>query len=254
MEERTSIAEQYLCAVQKRLDKLWGSQQEQIAEAGNLLAKSIKEDRLIYVYGAGGHTSLAVGELFFRIGGLANIYPIVEYGLSALSQARKFIALERAEGLGSALISASGLGEGDVLLLFHTIGVNPTCIDAAKKARSLGAQVIAVASSQWQDETPEDAEIRAKSRENVRDIADLFIDDCNPVEDAEILLDGIPAKVGALSGIGTFAAAHLIELAAMETCLKSGILPPVWANANTPEGAAANEKLMKKYEKRIPML
>jgi len=61
-------------------------------------------------------------------------------------------------------------------------------------------------------------------------------------------------KAGPLSGIGTFAIAHLIELSAMRECLRAGIIPPVWANANTPEGASRNTVLMEKYAKRIPML
>lgn len=244
----------YIKLASDRLAEIGLTQMDKIKEAGKLLAKMIKQDRLIYVYGAGGHTSLVTGEMFFRIGGLANIYPISEFGLSALSQARKFIALERAEGLGSALITASGIGEGDVLLLFHTIGVNPTCIDAAKKAKELGAKVIGVASSHWQDETPADAPVRAAGRENLRDIVDIYIDDCNTVDDAAVVLAGMEVKAGALSGIGSFAIAHLIEIAAMEESLRNGIIPPVWANANTPEGAARNTALMEKYEKRIPML
>ncbi|MBQ8814580.1 MAG: sugar isomerase domain-containing protein [Lachnospiraceae bacterium] len=245
---------EYIKLVEDRLQKIETTQAERIERAGQLLTAAIAQDRLIYVFGAGGHTSLVVGEMFFRIGGLANIYPIVEYGLSALSQAKKFIALERAAGLGSSLIEASGIGEGDVLLLFHTIGVNATCIDAAKKAKALGAKVIGVASSHWQDETPADADIRAVGKENLRDLVDIYIDDCNTVDDAELLLEGMEVKAGPLSGIGTFAIAHLIELSAMKECLKKGIMPPVWANANTPEGSARNVALMEKYEKRIPML
>ncbi len=244
----------YLKLASERLAGIGLTQADKIGEAGKLLAEMIRQDRLIYVYGAGGHTSLVTGEMFFRVGGLANIYPISEFGLSALSQARKFIALERAGGLGSALIAASGIGDGDVLLLFHTIGVNPTCIDAAKKAKSLGASVIGVASSHWQDETPDDAEIRAVGGENLRDISDIYIDDCNTVDDAAVALEGMEVKAGPLSGIGSFAIAHLIEIAAMEECLRNGIVPPVWANANTPEGSARNEALMDKYGKRIPLL
>ena len=244
----------YIRMVYDRLRQIDETQQGKIEEAGTCLAEAIGQDRLIYVFGAGGHTSLAVGEMFFRIGGLANIYPIVEYGLSALSQARKFIALERAEGLGSALIESSGICEGDVLLLFHTIGVNATCIEAAKKAKALGAIVIGVASSQWQDETPVDAVIRARGKENLRDLVDIYIDDCNTVDDAELLMEGMEIKIAPLSGIGTFAIAHMIEISAVQECLKRGIMPPVWANANTPEGEARNASLMEQYAKRIPML
>lgn len=181
----------YIKLVEQRLCQINETQKDKIQAAGSEIARMIEGDRLIYVFGAGGHTSLVVGEMFFRIGGLANIYPIVEYGLSALSQAKKFIALERAEGLGGALVEDSGIGEGDLLLLFHTIGVNATCIDAAKKAKTLGAKVIGVASSHWQDETPADAEIRAVGKENLRDLVDIYIDDCNTVDDAEVRLDGM---------------------------------------------------------------
>lgn len=244
----------YIKYAQNRLEEIFSTQQEKFKEAGRLLAEMIEQDRLIYVFGAGGHTSLVTGEMFFRIGGLANIYPISEYGLTALSHARKFIALERCQGLGSALIDASGIGTGDVLILFHTIGVNATCIEAAKEAKKLGATVIGIASDHWQDETPLDAEIRSVGKENLRDIVDVYINDCNTVDDAVVKLKGMEIKAGPLSGIGSFSIAHLIEISAMEKCLKKGILPPVWANANTPEGAARNTALMEKYKKRIPML
>lgn len=102
----------YIERAKQRLDEIEHTQRANIEKAGRLLASAIEQDRLIYVFGAGGHTSLVAGEMFFRIGGLANIYPIVEYGLTALSQARKFIQLERCLGLGSSLVAASGIGRG----------------------------------------------------------------------------------------------------------------------------------------------
>lgn len=248
------IMKEYIRLAQNRLEKIGATQAENIAEAGRLLADKIEEDRLIYVFGAGGHTSLVTGEMFFRIGGLANIYPIVEQGLTAFGQARRFIELERCQGLGRSLIRAGGLGWGDVLLLFHTIGVNATCIEAAKEAEKLGAAVIGIASSQWQDRTPADARIRSAGGENLRDIVTIYIDDCNTVEDGERYLDGLDIPVGPLSGIGTFAIAHMLEIAAITECRRRQIAAPVWSNANTPEGAAENEALMRRYAARIPML
>lgn len=244
----------YIELAKQRLDDIERTQSAQIEKAGQVLAKIIEQDRLIYLFGAGGHTSLVVGEMFFRIGGLANIYPIVEYGLTALSQARKFIHLERCVGLGSSLVAASGIAQEDILILFHTIGVNATCIEAALEAKSLGAQVIGIASDDWQDETALNAEIRAPEEENLRDVADIYINDCNTVDDAEVKLEGLEVKVGALSGIGTFAIAHLLELAAIKECVRRGISPPIWGNANTPEGERRNQALMRKYAQRIPML
>ena len=244
----------YIDRVYERLKNIDATQRKNVEMAGKALAKVIRGDRLIYVFGAGGHTSLVTGEMFFRVGGLANIYPVSEMGLTAFGRARTFLAVERFSGLGEALIRANGVGEGDALLLFHTIGVTGTCIEAAKEAGKLGAVVIGIASSQWQDQTPMDAEIRASGKENLRDLVDIYIDDCNTVEDAGVWLDGIDVPVGPLSGIGSFAIAHMVEMATIQECLSQRITPPVWGNANTPEGAEKNKRLLKKYETRIPFL
>ena len=53
-------------------------------------SKLIAKDELIHVYGGGGHTTLVMGEMFFRAGGLANINPIMEPGLSVFNQALKY--------------------------------------------------------------------------------------------------------------------------------------------------------------------
>lgn len=114
--------------------------------------------------------------------------------------------------------------------------------------------MIGIASDRWQDETPADAPIRSPGKENLRDLADIYVNDCNTVDDAVVGLEGMEAKAGPLSGIGTFAIAHMLELAAMEECLKRGVCPPVWENANTPEGERRNGALMDRYSGRVPML
>lgn len=245
---------EYINLAVERLLQIERTQRMYIEETGRILATMIEEDRLIYVFGAGGHTSLVVGEMFFRVGGLANVYPISECCLSAFSRASKFMELERCEGLGSALIRASGIKHGDALLVFHTIGVNATCIEAAREGKKLGATVVGVASTKWQESTPHEAEIRASGKENLKDVVDMYIDDCNTVEDAVVRIPGMDVPAGALSGIGSFAIAHMIELSAMEECLRRGIKPPIWDNANTPQGVAGNAALMRRYKSRIPML
>ena len=54
-------------------------------------SNAIAADRLIHVYGGGGHTTLVMGEMFFRAGGLANINPIMETGRSVFNQALQYL-------------------------------------------------------------------------------------------------------------------------------------------------------------------
>lgn len=248
------LQQEYVQKVCERINWIAQTEKEPIRQAAGLLADAICRDRLIYVFGAGGHTSLAVGEMFFRVGGLANIYPICEHGLSALSCARTFLALERCKGLGGSLIEASGLGKDDVLLVIHTIGVNASCIDAALKAKELGANVIGIASFHWQDETPQGAVIRHESGKNLRDVADIFVDDGNTVADAVLNKPALKTPVGPVSGIGTFALCRIMELEAIDICLERGIEPPIWNNANTPRGTQQNERLLARFSPRIPAL
>ena len=66
-------------------------QGDNIRKAAMLMADAIEADNLINVYAGGGHTTLAMGEMFFRAGGLANINPMMETALSVFNQALKYL-------------------------------------------------------------------------------------------------------------------------------------------------------------------
>ena len=68
----------YFNKIIENIEKVNELQSENILKAASLMADAIQEDRLINVYGGGGHTTLCMGEMFFRAGGLANINPIME--------------------------------------------------------------------------------------------------------------------------------------------------------------------------------
>ncbi len=48
-------------------------QQDNLLKAAGWMADACKQDRLIYLFGGGGHTCLVMQELFWRAGGLANL-------------------------------------------------------------------------------------------------------------------------------------------------------------------------------------
>ena len=134
----------YLDAVVGNLEQVRTEQAENIAAAASLMADAIAEDRLIHVYG-GGHTTLVMGEMFFRAGGLANIDPVMETGLSVFNQALKYLELERTGNYGAAIVKYYELQEDDLLIIFHNIGINAATIDAALEAKRAGAKIVTVA-------------------------------------------------------------------------------------------------------------
>ena len=244
----------YFASIQENFKKVNDTQGENIKAAAQLMANAIGEDRLIHVYGGGGHTTLCMGEMFFRAGGLSCINPIMETGLSVFNQALKYLELERTVNYGSAIMKYYDLQPGDVLIIFHNIGINPATIDAAMEAKKAGAKIIAVSSSHWQNEMPAEHFIRHPNKTNLFDYADVCIDDFNPVGDAVVTVPGLQTPIAPVSNIINFYIAHLLEIATVEACIEKGITPPVFASANTDEGDRANKAVIAEYRKRIRIL
>ena len=121
----------YFKSILANLEEVNEKQGENIQKAASLMADAIQNDRLISVFGGGGHTTLPLGEMFFRAGGLACINPVMETGLSVFNQALKYLELERTVNYGSSILKYYDLKEGDLLIIFHNIGINPATSDAA---------------------------------------------------------------------------------------------------------------------------
>ncbi len=244
----------YFESLLKNFKQVNDTQTENIQKAAKLMADAIENDRLISVYGGGGHTTLCMGEMFFRAGGLACINPIMETGLSVFNQALKYLELERTVNYGSAIMKYYDLQKDDVLIIFHNIGINPATIDAAMEAKSRGVKIIAVSSTAWQEEMPKDHFIRHPNKTNLFDYADVCIEDFNPVGDAVVNVPGLDTPIAPVSNIIDFYIAHLLEIETVKQCIERGITPPVWSSANTPGGDEKNAKYLKKYRPLVKML
>ncbi len=244
----------YIDNVVANIRKVADLQGENIRRAAGMMADAIQADRLINVYAGGGHTTLAMGEMFFRAGGLANINPMMETALSVFNQALKYLELERTVNFGASIVKYYNIRKDDVVLFFHNIGINPATIDAAMEVKANGGKIIAVASSHWQDEMPKDHFIRHPSGKNLFDFADVCIDDYNPVGDAVVNVPGLDTPIAPVSNVVDFTIAHLLEIETVRICIERGIVPPVWNSANTPGGDEKNAAYIEKYSPRVKCL
>lgn len=243
----------FLHLVTNRLEEVERTQNDRIDDAALLMADAVQNDRLIHVYAGGGHTTLVMGEMFFRAGGLANVNPLMETGLSVFNQALKYLELERCVNYGSSIVKYYGLKKDDVLLIFHNIGINAATIDAAKEAKEAGAKIIAISSSFWQA-LPQESLIRHPSGKNLFDYADVAIDDLNPVGDAEtVVADSLP-PMAPTSNLVDFYIAHRLEVATARECVRRGVAVPVWYSANAENGDSYNQKHLDRYFQRIKCL
>lgn len=244
----------YLDATVSLLQRIQKEQWPNIERAADLLADAIAADRLIHVYGGGGHTTLVMGEMFFRAGGLANINPLMETGLSVFNQALKYLELERCTNYGRSIVKYYRLERDDVLVIFHNIGINAATIDAALEAKEQGARIIAVSSSHWQNEMPPNHFIRHPSKKNLFELADVCIDDYNAVGDCVVRVPGFDTPIAPNSNVVDFCIAHWLEIETVKRCVARGVEPPVWRSANAPGGDAFNARYVAKYSPRVKNL
>ena len=241
----------YLTNVTGKIEAIEKSQADNLRRAGVMIADAYEQDRLIHVYGGGGHTVMMVCEMFFRAGGLANVNPVYGHDISPICQASKYIQIERQTGYGACLIRYYDVKADDLLMIFHNIGYNPCTIDAAEEAKGRGARIIAVSSSEWQRKLPRDHHIRHPNKKHLFEYADLAIDDANPYGDADFYVEGFDVPIAPTSTMVDAYIAHRMVIEAVAEMKRRGLEPPIFRSANLPGGDDFNAKLLARYKPRV---
>ena len=77
-------------------------------------------------------------------GGVDSRLSDLSIGFSARARGRAGAIVRRCQGYISKVLAYHALGEGDTLLLVDPDGVSPVAIEAALKAKEMGAKVVAI--------------------------------------------------------------------------------------------------------------
>lgn len=252
--ETGSVMDLYREKVFGIITKIHEEEKERILIAARILAEQVKKDRLIYVFGPGGHSNLAAMEIFFRAGGLMHVNAILNQETMLSNGALKSMQVERLPGYGRIIIEDYGVGEGDLLMVVNAYGINSATIDAALTAKEQGATVIGVCSFEHATNTPADHVARHPSKQNLMDVVDYAVDCKIEVGDAVIKLADFEQKIGALS---TFANAYVLNCMVTEAInmlVNDGVKPAVWMSGNASGGDAWNQQFLDRFRDRIKML
>ena len=239
----------YLKNILALLEKLENTQEEVIDRVAAVCAEAIYHGGLLYFFGT-GHSHMICEEPFYRAGGLACIYPILETDLMLHEGAGKSSGYERLEGLGNLVVSNTPLGKGDVLFIISNSGRNCAVIDAALEAKKRGAVTVAITSMAHTTQ----AASRHSSGLNLYQVCDYVLDNGGEMGDASVELDGLGAKIGPTSSVLDITLVNLILVNTVELLLQKGMRPPVFMSANTDAGDEANKDVLKTYRARIPKL
>ncbi|MEV0803034.1 sugar isomerase domain-containing protein [Kribbella sp. NPDC050281] len=245
---------EYLTAIMALLGRVEAEEGESIAAAARLMAEQVAADRLIQVYGPGGHSNLAAQEIFFRAGGLMHVSAILDEGTLLSNGARRSMAVERTPGYGRMVIENAGLGPDDLLLLVNAYGINAALIDAALTARERGARTIGVSSREHAEQTAKSHPARHPSGANLHEVVDVAVDTKVPIGDAVIEIAGMPERVAAVSTFANAFTLNTMVLATIERLIEQDVVPPVWRSGNAPGGDEANAAFIGRFRERVRWL
>ncbi|WP_077798062.1 SIS domain-containing protein [Streptomyces sp. JHA26] len=241
-------AGQFLDAAIDLLRRVRDEEADAIEAAGTLLADTVRAGGRLFAFGA-GHSSLAAQDVVYRAGGLALMNLLAVPGVVGVDvrPATLGSALERVDGLASAVLDSSPLRAGDALVIISLSGRNALPVEMAMNARALGVKVIGVTSVAYATETRS----RHTSGTFLKDHCDLVLDSKIAVGDAELTLDTVPAPFAPASTVVTTALMQAVMATAACALAEHGVEPPLLRSGNVDGGHEWNGRVMAEYGDRI---
>ena len=239
------FAQDYYENTLKMIEKIHSTQSSQMKEAAAHMARSIHDGGLIYVFGC-GHSHMVAEELFYRAGGIVQVCPILDSAVMLHEGAAKSSKIERMSGLAGPLLERYEISSKDVLLIVSNSGINSFGIEMALEARQKGCCVVAISSSQYGGVAS-----RHKSGKYLKDICDIYIDNCVGKGDACVKISEDGRYDGPLSSLSAFFIANLLILMTCERQINHGQIPKVYCSGNIDGADGVNEKYILQYRSRI---
>lgn len=213
-----------------------------------MASETLKNGGLIHTFGT-GHSHLLAEEIFYRAGGLAPVYPILDERLMLHKNVIQGSQNERLPGLYEELLAGHPIKSGDTVIIISNSGGNQVSIDLAIKARELGAFVCALTSLN----TAGSSSARATTGKKLHHYADVVLDNCGIAGDALIEIPGVAFKVGPTSTVVGAALLQAMIVGIVQMLQTQGFHAEVFLSSNMQGGDESNQALFAKYFEIIPL-
>jgi uncharacterized phosphosugar-binding protein len=248
MADGTAAARRFLDAAIGLVERVRDEEADNVAAAGKLVADTVVDGGRLFAFGA-GHSSLAAQDLVYRAGGLALMNLLAVPGAVGVDvmPATLGSALERVDGLATAVLDSSPLRGGDLLIVISLSGRNALPVEMARHARELGVKVIGVTSVAYATATTS----RHSSGTFLKDHCDLVLDSKIGVGDAELTHDAVPAPFAPASTVVTSALLQAVMATAATDLADRGVQPPLLRSGNVDGGLDWNDHVFREYGDRI---
>lgn len=227
------------------LNCIKNSQAEKIMQAGQMVAETIENDGIVYIFGC-GHSHLIGLDCFYRAGGLANVSAMLDTDLMLHNGAAKSSKMEKMSGISESIFERYCITKKDILIIVSTSGKNAVPCEMAMVATKNGIPTISVVSSAYfEDKT---------DTKKLYECCDLYLDNCVPHGDAVMDITGTTVKMGSVSTVSSSFIVQSLLLEAAEIAAKHGGEVPIYKSGNVDGGADFNKALIAKYLPRIKHL
>lgn len=238
----------YLLTSKELINQVTTSQKAAISNSVSLLVDALANKKLIHTFGT-GHSHLLAEEIFYRAGGLAAIYPILDERIMLHKDVVKGSQNERLSGLADELIKKHPINKGDVVIVISNSGGNQVSIELIKLAHSLGAKVIALTSINHATNRI----ARSNLTEKIHQLADVVLDNSGVVGDAAIRVAGSKMAVGPTSTVVGGSILQAIIVGTVAELQKRGIDPEIFLSSNLSGGDENNAAIFAKYRSIIDL-
>ena len=242
------LLESYQMTLSNIMSQVMEQERENINNAGELLAACYAEDRLIHVFGAGGHSAIGAMEVFWRAGGLTKINAMFPVGTNIITA---YPTTAKVTGLAPYILNYYAVKEGDPLVLINFYGLNIIAVDVAMEAKKRGVKLITVNSHSFAHKVPDDFIWRHPSKKNIHDLADVAVDNHVPYPDAVLKVEGIEETITPTATIATCFVLNCIKTETIQKLVEMGVIPEIWISNNIPGCDEHNNPLIEKYRGRI---
>ncbi|RLF05336.1 MAG: SIS domain-containing protein [Thermoprotei archaeon] len=244
-------ADAYLKAISEVIEKIRSTQLQRIREAAEIMASSMEKGGVVHVFGT-GHSMLPVLDIFPRYGSFLGFHPMLDprlliFGYTGLGGPYGVLWLEHNERYVEVLLKCRKLEPRDAMLLYSHSGGTELTVALARESKKAGLPVVAVTSYEAQKK----ANLLGRGK-RLPEYADVVIDDCVPLEDALVRIEGQrePVAAGSTVAMLTINSALVAEVAKI---LVGRGVKLVMFNSPYLEGVTTKdlEEVLRAYQKLI---
>ncbi|KKI90875.1 hypothetical protein WQ54_18280 [Bacillus sp. SA1-12] len=240
---------QFFNKAMERLEIVEKNEKENLQKAAEKVAEAIQGGGIIQLFGC-GHSHILTEEVFYRAGGLVPIKPILIEPLMLHEGALRSSELERKNDYVGQFLTDQDIQTSDVVIVLSTSGRNPVPVDVANEAKRKGAFVIGITSLEYSQSQPS----RHKTGKHLFNSVDLVIDNHSVKGDAILSYEKVQVPFGPTSTVVGAVILNSIFAESIKIMADNGFEPPIFLSGNIDGADDHNEKLVERYQKRIPLL